>query len=124
MVEGHPLLLIAGPCQIEGLDHALSCASRLVDIAAAVGMGFVYKSSFDKANRTSSYAARGVGMDEGLAIMARVRSEFGCPVFGDVHLPEQCAPAAEVLDVLQILPFCVGRRTSYWRLRQLLTLSI
>jgi 2-dehydro-3-deoxyphosphooctonate aldolase (KDO 8-P synthase) len=101
----HPLLLIAGPCQIEGLDHALSCASRLADIAAAVGMGFVYKSSFDKANRTSAHAARGVGMDEGLAIMARVRSEFGCPVLSDVHLPEQCAPAAEALDVLQIPAF-------------------
>ena len=101
----HPLLLIAGPCQIEGLDHALSCASRLADIAAAVGMGFVYKSSFDKANRTSAHAARGVGMDEGLAIMARVRAEFGCPVLSDVHLPEQCAPAAEALDVLQIPAF-------------------
>lgn len=101
----HPLLLIAGPCQIEGLDHALSCASRLADIAAAVGMGFVYKSSFDKANRTSAHAARGVGMDEGLAIMARVRAEFGCPVLSDVHLPEQCAPAAAALDVLQIPAF-------------------
>ena len=101
----HPLLLIAGPCQIEGLDHALSCASRLADIAAAVGMGFVYKSSFDKANRTSAHAARGVGMDEGLAIMARVRAEFGCPVLSDVHLPEQCAPAAEALDALQIPAF-------------------
>ena len=101
----HPLLLIAGPCQIEGLDHALSCASRLVDIAAAVGVGFVYKSSFDKANRTSANAARGVGMDDGLAIMARVRAEFGCPVLCDVHLPEQCAPAAEVLEVLQIPAF-------------------
>ena len=101
----HPLLLIAGPCQIEGLDHALSCASRLADITAAVGMGFVYKSSFDKANRTSANAARGVGMDEGLAIMAQVRAEFGCPVLSDVHLPEQCAPAAEALDVLQIPAF-------------------
>ena len=103
--DEHPLLLIAGPCQIEGLDHALSCASRLADIAAAVGMGFVYKSSFDKANRTSADAARGVGMDEGLSIMAKVRAEFGCPVLSDVHLPEQCAPAAEALDVLQIPAF-------------------
>ena len=70
--DDHPLLLIAGPCQIEGLEHALSCARRLADIAAAVGMGFVYKSSFDKANRTSANAARGVGMDQGLAIMAQV----------------------------------------------------
>ena len=101
----HPLLLVAGPCQIEGLDHALSCASRLADMAAAVGMGFVYKSSFDKANRTSAHTPRGVGIDEGLAIMARVRAEFGCPVLSDVHLPKQCVPAAEVLDVLQIPAF-------------------
>ena len=101
----HPLVLIAGPCQIEGLDHALSCASHLAKIAAAVGMGFIYKSSFDKANRTSANAARGIGMDEGLAIMARVRDELGCPVLSDVHLPEQCAPAAEALDVLQIPAF-------------------
>ena len=101
----HPLVLIAGPCQIEGLDHALSCASQLAKIAAAVGMGFIYKSSFDKANRTSANAARGIGMDEGLAIMARVRDELGCPVLSDVHLPEQCAPAAEALDVLQIPAF-------------------
>ena len=101
----HPLILIAGPCQIEGLDHALSCASQLAKIAAAVGMGFIYKSSFDKANRTSANAARGIGMDEGLTIMARVRDELGCPVLSDVHLPEQCAPAAEALDVLQIPAF-------------------
>jgi 2-dehydro-3-deoxyphosphooctonate aldolase (KDO 8-P synthase) len=68
-------------------------------------MGFIYKSSFDKANRTSANAARGIGMDEGLAIMARVRDELGCPVLSDVHLPEQCAPAAEALDVLQIPAF-------------------
>ena len=101
----HPLILIAGPCQIEGLDHALSCASHLAKIAAAVGMGFIYKSSFDKANRTSANAARGIGMDEGLTIMARVRDELGCPVLSDVHLPEQCVPAAEALDVLQIPAF-------------------
>ena len=101
----HPLVLIAGPCQIEGLDHALSCASHLAKIAAAVGMGFIYKSSFDKANRTSANAARGIGMDEGLTIMARVRDELGCPVLSDVHLPEQCVPAAEALDVLQIPAF-------------------
>ncbi len=100
-----PLLLIAGPCQIEGLDHALSCASSLANIAAAVGMGFIYKSSFDKANRTSANAVRGIGMDEGLAIMARVRDEVGCPVLSDVHLPEQCNSAAEALDVLQIPAF-------------------
>ena len=68
-------------------------------------MGFIYKSSFDKANRTSANAARGIGMDEGLTIMARVRDELGCPVLSDVHLPEQCVPAAEALDVLQIPAF-------------------
>ena len=83
----------------------LSCASHLAKIAAAVGMGFIYKSSFDKANRTSANAARGIGMDEGLTIMARVRDELGCPVLSDVHLPEQCVPAAEALDVLQIPAF-------------------
>ena len=100
-----PLLLIAGPCQIEGRDHALFCAERLATLAANVGMGFVYKSSFDKANRTSADAARGVGIDEGLQILAEVRAAIGCPVLSDVHLPDQCAPAAEVLDILQIPAF-------------------
>lgn len=100
-----PLMLIAGPCQIEGLDHALMCASALSDAAAKAGMGFVYKSSFDKANRTSASAARGVGMDDGLEVLARVKAEFGCPVLSDVHLPDQCAVAAEVLDILQIPAF-------------------
>lgn len=100
-----PLMLIAGPCQIESLDHALLCANRLKIMAAQAGMGFVYKSSYDKANRTSANAERGIGMDEGLKIMARVKAEFGCPVLSDVHLPEHCAPAAEVLDILQIPAF-------------------
>jgi len=100
-----PLMLIAGPCQIESLDHALLCAESLSKSAAAAGMGFVYKSSYDKANRTSATAERGIGMDEGLKIMARVKDEFGCPVLSDVHLPEHCAPAAEVLDILQIPAF-------------------
>ena len=103
--DNHPLLLIAGPCQIESLDHALFCAEKLSKMAADTGMGFIYKSSYDKANRTSAGAARGIGMDEGLAIMARVKDAFGCPVLSDVHLPDQCATAAEVLDVLQIPAF-------------------
>ena len=89
-----PLLLIAGPCQVEGRDHALMCAERLSAMARDVGMGFVYKSSYDKANRTSANAARGVGMEEGLRIFEAVKDAFGCPVLSDVHLPEQCAPAA------------------------------
>ena len=100
-----PLLLIAGPCQVEGLDHALTCAEALAGMAADAGMGFIYKSSFDKANRTSAGAARGVGIDEGLEIFWKVKDEIGCPVLSDVHLPEQCAPAAEVIDVLQIPAF-------------------
>ena len=100
-----PLLLIAGPCQVEGRDHALMCAERLSAMARDAGMGFVYKSSYDKANRTSANAARGVGMEEGLRIFEAVKDAFGCPVLSDVHLPEQCAPAAEVIDVLQIPAF-------------------
>ena len=100
-----PLLLIAGPCQVEGRDHALMCAERLSAMAREAGMGFVYKSSYDKANRTSANAVRGVGMDEGLRIFEAVKDAFGCPVLSDVHLPEQCAPAAEVIDVLQIPAF-------------------
>ena len=103
--DNHPLLLIAGPCQIESLDHALFCAEKLSKAAADAGMGFIYKSSYDKANRTSASAARGIGMDEGLAVMAKVKDAFGCPVLSDVHLPDQCAVAAEVLDVLQIPAF-------------------
>ncbi|MGC6452436.1 MAG: 3-deoxy-8-phosphooctulonate synthase [Candidatus Puniceispirillaceae bacterium] len=100
-----PLLLIAGPCQIEGRDHALMCAERLAGMAAEAGMGFVYKSSFDKANRTSAGAARGVGIEEGLKIFEAVKDTVGCPVLTDVHLPEQCAPVAEIVDVLQIPAF-------------------
>ena len=100
-----PLLLIAGPCQIEGRDHALMCAERLAAMAGVAGMGFVYKSSFDKANRTSAGAARGVGMEEGLRIFEAVKDAIGCPVLTDVHLPEQCGAVAEVVDVLQIPAF-------------------
>ncbi len=100
-----PLLLIAGPCQIEGRDHALMHAQRLQDVATKAGMGFVYKSSFDKANRTSLSTQRGIGLDEGLDILAAVRSELGCPVLTDVHLPEQCAAAAQAVDILQIPAF-------------------
>ena len=100
-----PLCLIAGPCQIEGRDHALHHAEALAKAAAAAGMGFIYKSSFDKANRTSANAARGVGLEEGIEILGAVRDALGCPVLTDVHLPEQCAPVAEQVDVLQIPAF-------------------
>jgi 2-dehydro-3-deoxyphosphooctonate aldolase (KDO 8-P synthase) len=105
-----PLLLIAGPCQIENADHALHCAEALSKMAAKAGMGFVYKSSYDKANRTSADTARGVGMSDGLETLAMVKAKIGVPVLSDVHLPEQCAAAAEVLDVIQI-PAFLSRQT-------------
>ena len=105
-----PLTLIAGPCQLEGLDHALSIAEPLARVCAAAGAGFIFKSSYDKANRTSLAAERGIGMDEGLRMLSEVRARIGCPVLTDVHLPEHCAPAAEAVDVLQI-PAFLSRQT-------------
>ena len=100
-----PIMLIAGPCQIEGRDHALMHAEKLAEAAAGAGFGFVYKSSFDKANRTSLGAQRGAGLDEGLEILAAVRARIGCPVLTDVHLPEHCAAVAQSVDILQIPAF-------------------
>jgi 2-dehydro-3-deoxyphosphooctonate aldolase (KDO 8-P synthase) len=100
-----PFVLIAGPCQIESRDHALEVAAALAELSAACGVGVIYKSSYDKANRTSLHAARGVGMAQGLAILAEVRERFALPVLTDVHLPQHCAPAAEAVDVLQIPAF-------------------
>lgn len=100
-----PLVLISGPCQIESRDHAVEVADALVAICRAAGIALIYKSSYDKANRTSATSARGVGMDAGLSILAEVRARFGCPVLTDVHAPEHCAPAAQAVDVLQIPAF-------------------
>ena len=100
-----PLVFICGPCQIESRAHALETAAALKEIAASDGVPLIYKSSFDKANRTSVSAARGIGMAEGLAILAEVREATGLPVLTDVHAPEQCAPSAEAVDVLQIPAF-------------------
>src|SRR5271170_5538691 len=100
-----PFVLIAGPCQIEGIGHALEVAAALDEISAATGVRIIYKSSYDKANRTSAGAARGIGMTRGLDILAQVRAQYGMPVLTDVHLPEHCAPAAEAVDVLQIPAF-------------------
>ena len=100
-----PFTLIAGPCQIESRAHALEVADALRALSLATGVPVIYKSSYDKANRTSASAARGIGMAEGLAILAEVRERTGLPVLTDVHAPEQCAPAAEVVDVLQIPAF-------------------
>lgn len=100
-----PFVLIAGPCQIESRAHALEMASALQELSSATGVPIIYKSSFDKANRTSAGAQRGIGMAAGLAILAEVRAATGLPVLTDVHGPEQCAPAAEAVDVLQIPAF-------------------
>ncbi len=100
-----PFTLIAGPCQIESEDHAEAVASALVALCRPRGIGLIYKSSFDKANRSSLGGVRGVGMQRGLEILAGVRSRHGIPVLTDVHAPEQCRIAAEAVDVLQIPAF-------------------
>ena len=100
-----PLAIIAGPCAMESRDHALETASALKEIAERLGLGLVYKSSFDKANRTSSASARGIGLGEALPIFAEVKERLGLPVVTDVHEIEQCAPVAEVVDILQIPAF-------------------
>lgn len=100
-----PFTLIAGPCQIESESHTMEVASVLFDISKKLGIGIIYKSSYDKANRTSASAARGVGMSKGLEILARVREVFGMPVLTDVHDAGHCAPAAQAVDVLQIPAF-------------------
>ncbi len=100
-----PLALIAGPCALESRAHAFEMASALKDIAARLKIGFVYKTSFDKANRTSAKSARGIGLDKALTIFADLRKKLSVPVLTDVHEPEQCKIIAEVVDVLQIPAF-------------------
>lgn len=100
-----PLTLIAGPCVMESREHALETAHALADIACGLGIGLIYKTSFDKANRTSLDSARGVGLDNALAVFAEIREVVGLPLLTDVHTPEQCERLAEVVDVLQIPAF-------------------
>jgi 2-dehydro-3-deoxyphosphooctonate aldolase (KDO 8-P synthase) len=100
-----PLALIAGPCALESRAHALEMAMALKEITARAGLGFVFKTSFDKANRTSAASARGMGLKEALSIFAEVRETLGVPVLTDVHEAAQCAPVAEAVDVLQIPAF-------------------
>jgi 2-dehydro-3-deoxyphosphooctonate aldolase (KDO 8-P synthase) len=100
-----PLALIAGPCVLESRGHAFDMAGALKEIAARRGIGLVYKTSFDKANRTSANSARGLGLDKALAIFAELREKLGVPVLTDVHEPDQCAAVAEVADILQIPAF-------------------
>ena len=100
-----PLSLIAGPCVLESREHAFDMAGALKDITARLGVGFVYKTSFDKANRTSFRSARGIGLDKALAIFADLRERLGVPVLTDVHEPDQCATVADVVDILQVPAF-------------------
>ncbi|SEN24324.1 2-dehydro-3-deoxyphosphooctonate aldolase (KDO 8-P synthase) [Palleronia salina] len=105
-----PFALIAGPCQLESLDHARMLAERIATAADAANRPWIFKSSYDKANRSSLKGKRGLGMDEGLSILSKIKAEFGVPVLTDVHGPDQCAPVAEVVDVLQI-PAFLSRQT-------------
>jgi 2-dehydro-3-deoxyphosphooctonate aldolase (KDO 8-P synthase) len=100
-----PVVLIAGPCQIESRAHALETAAALVEITAARELGLVYKSSFDKANRTSADSPRGLGLVKGIDVLAEVRERYGCPVITDVHESQQCRPVALAVDILQIPAF-------------------
>jgi len=103
--NGLPLALIAGPCALESRAHALEMASALKEIASRLKLGLIYKSSFDKANRTSSSSARGLGLKTALSIFAELRESVGLPVITDVHEPDQCAAVAEAVDALQIPAF-------------------
>jgi 2-dehydro-3-deoxyphosphooctonate aldolase (KDO 8-P synthase) len=103
--QAAPFALIAGPCVLESQAHALEMAQALKEIAARLGLGLVYKSSFDKANRTSAGSARGLGLKEALPIFAEIRESTGLPVTTDVHVTEQCAAVAEAVDMLQIPAF-------------------
>jgi 2-dehydro-3-deoxyphosphooctonate aldolase (KDO 8-P synthase) len=105
-----PFTLIAGPCALESREHALEMSAALVEITTNLGIGLIYKSSFDKANRTSLDSPRGMGLRESLPILADLREAHGCPILTDIHLPDHCAPAAEVVDVIQI-PAFLSRQT-------------
>ena len=103
--NGLPLVLIAGPCAMESQNHALDMAGALMEMTGKLGMGLIYKTSFDKANRTSASSPRGMGLDKALPVFEAVKKQIGCPVLTDVHDAGQCAEAATVVDVLQIPAF-------------------
>ena len=105
-----PFALIAGPCQLESLDHARMLTERIAAAADATDTRWIFKASYDKANRSSLTGKRGLGMDEGLTILSKIRAEFGVPVLTDIHTAEQCAPVAQAVDVLQI-PAFLSRQT-------------
>ena len=105
IANDRPFVLIAGPCALESRQHALETSQALVEITAKLGIGLIYKSSFDKANRSSLDGPRGIGMARGLPILAEIREAHGCPVLTDIHAEDQAAAAAEAVDVLQIPAF-------------------
>jgi len=105
MGNGQPLLVVAGPCVIENERLCLDVAARMKEVCASLSLPYVFKASFDKANRTSVSSFRGVGIDEGLRVLALVKRRLGLPVLTDIHTPEQAAPVAAVVDVLQIPAF-------------------
>ena len=101
----NPFALITGPCQLESLDHARMMAEKIAEACAPTGTRFIFKASYDKANRSSITTMRGLGIDEGLTILSKIREEFGCPILTDVHDAAQCTPAGEAVDVIQIPAF-------------------
>ncbi len=105
IANNRPFALIAGPCALESRAHAMEMSHALVELTGKLGIPLIYKTSFDKANRTSLAGGRGLGMEKGLPIMAEIREKYGCPVLTDVHDAAQCAPVAEAVDVLQIPAF-------------------
>ena len=100
-----PFVLIGGPCQLESMDHTIDLAGKIVEITKKLNIPYVFKASFDKANRTSISGARGVGLEKAMDIFKEVKKQFACPVITDVHEPAQCAPVAQVVDMLQIPAF-------------------
>ncbi|MBK6687460.1 MAG: 3-deoxy-8-phosphooctulonate synthase [Deltaproteobacteria bacterium] len=111
---GAPLVLIAGPCVVEGRDFTVAHAGRLKELAAEANIPLIFKASFDKANRTSGKSHRGPGVESGLEVLAAVKAAHGLPLLTDVHLPEQCALAAQVVDVLQIPAFLCRQTDLLW----------
>ena len=103
--QGHPLMVMAGPCVLEGYEHSLAIGQAVKKIADKLGISYVFKASFDKANRSSVHSFRGPGLKEGLAILAQIKKDLQVPVVSDIHETIQVEPAAEVLDILQIPAF-------------------
>lgn len=110
----NPIVLIAGPCQLQTRDHALFIAQSLKELTDRLNIGFIFKTSFDKANRTSARAQRGIGFEQSLPIFKEIRDIVECPIVTDVHLPEQCEPISKVVDMLQI-PAFLSRQTDLLR---------